>query len=76
MARLPGIKARDVLGALRRAGFIQVRSSGSHRLLVHRDDPARIVVVPFHGAKDLKRGTLGKIIRQAKLSPAEFLEFL
>ena len=35
-----------------------------------------MVVVPFHGGKDLKPGTLRSIIRQAGLTVDEFLDLL
>lgn len=73
---LPVATARQVLAALRRAGFIVDRTSGSHHLLVHPDDATRRVTVPFHGSRSLKPGTLRNIIRQSGLSVEEFQEFL
>jgi predicted RNA binding protein YcfA (HicA-like mRNA interferase family) len=35
-----------------------------------------LVTVPDHGSRELKRGTLRAIIRQAGLSVDEFLELL
>ncbi|HUA55557.1 MAG TPA: type II toxin-antitoxin system HicA family toxin [Candidatus Sulfotelmatobacter sp.] len=69
---LPALRARDVVRALERAGFVEKRVSGSHCLLAHRDDPTRAVVVPLHGTRDLKPGTLRSIIRQAGLTLDEF----
>ena len=37
MTRLPRLKAKDVLRALRRAGFSVERSRGSHFFLKHAD---------------------------------------
>lgn len=73
---LPVLKAREDLRALRKAGFVEKRASGSHYLLVDPNDPARGVTVPYHGAKDLKPGTLRSIIRQAGLTIAEFRNLL
>jgi predicted RNA binding protein YcfA (HicA-like mRNA interferase family) len=73
---LPACRARDVLRALGNAGFVEKRVSGSHYILVHRDDPARAVTVPYHGSRDLKPGTLRAIIRQAGLSVEAFNELL
>jgi len=73
---LPALRARDVLRALAKAGFIEKRVSGSHYILAHRDDPARAVTVPYHGARDLKSGTLRAIIRQAGLTVEEFCDLL
>jgi predicted RNA binding protein YcfA (HicA-like mRNA interferase family) len=73
--RLPALKAKEVIRALERAGFVVSRTSGSHCRLVHSTDPARKITVPVHSA-DLKRGTLRGIIAQAGLTVAEFLDLL
>lgn len=73
---LPTVNARQVLAALRRAGFVVDRVVGSHHVLAHPDDPRRAVTVPFHGSKDLKAGTLRSIIRQAGLTVEEFRELV
>ena len=73
---LPVVSGRRVLRALQRAGFIVDRTTGSHHLLVHPEDPRRIVTVPVHGARDLKSGTLRAIIRQAGLTVEEFRALL
>lgn len=73
---LPTVSGRRVVRALETAGFVVERISGSHHLLVHRDNPARAVTVPVHGSRDLKPGTLRAIIRQAGLSVAEFDDLL
>lgn len=69
LADLPG---RKVLDALKKAGFEHVRTKGSHA--VYRNLAGRVVVVPQHGT--IKRGTLASILRQADLTPAEFLHLL
>jgi len=74
--RLPAVDARRAIRALERAGFHVVRTSGSHRLLVHVADPARAVVVLHHGSRDLKPGTLRSIIKQAGLTVDEFVRLL
>jgi predicted RNA binding protein YcfA (HicA-like mRNA interferase family) len=73
---LPAVSARQVLAALRRAGFVVDRVVGSHHVLTHPDDARRAVTVPFHVARSLKPGTLRSIIRQAGLSVEEFRALL
>lgn len=73
--RLPVAKPKEVLRALKRAGFIVRHASGSHYVLKHPDKPHLRVTVPYH-SKDLKRGTLAAIISEANLSVEEFLELL
>ena len=74
--RLPVATAREVLAALRRAGFVVDRVAGSHYILAHPDNPASAVTVPFHGSHSLKPGTLRNIIRQSGLTVEEFRALL
>jgi predicted RNA binding protein YcfA (HicA-like mRNA interferase family) len=61
-----------VIRALESVGFTYVRTRGSHA--VYRDPEGRVVVIQQHGV--VKRGTLASILRQAGLSPDEFLKLL
>ena len=74
MSRLPSLTSREVVVALKKAGFEGRRQRGSHLFLWH---PEREVMatVPMH-AGDLPRGTLKAIIRQAGLTEDEFQAFL
>jgi predicted RNA binding protein YcfA (HicA-like mRNA interferase family) len=74
--RLPSLKAREVMRALERAGFVHVRSKGSHRVYQHRDDATRRTIVADHGGKDVPRGTLRAIIDQAGFTVEEFIDLL
>jgi predicted RNA binding protein YcfA (HicA-like mRNA interferase family) len=58
---------------LKKVGFHIQRQKGSHLSLV-RDEPFRLVIIPDH--KELDRGTLRAIIRQAGLSVEEFVNLL
>ncbi|MCC7346953.1 MAG: type II toxin-antitoxin system HicA family toxin [Variibacter sp.] len=73
--RLPATTAREAIRALERAGFVMVRTSGSHCRLIHAHDATRKVTVPVH-AGDLPRGTLRAIIAQAGLTVPEFIALL
>jgi predicted RNA binding protein YcfA (HicA-like mRNA interferase family) len=59
--------------ALERAGFVVKRQEGSH-VILRRVEPFAQLVVPDH--KELDRGTLRAIIRQADLTVEEFLRLL
>ena len=72
MPRLPVIRPRELVGALEKAGFYQVRQKGSHLQLKRGN---LLVTVPMHGG-DLNQGTLRSIIRQAHLTVDEFLDLL
>ena len=73
--RLPAVKAKEVLRALRKAGFIIHHVSGSHYVLKHPAKPHLRVTVPYHN-KDLKRRTLASIIEQTGLTADEFRDLL
>jgi predicted RNA binding protein YcfA (HicA-like mRNA interferase family) len=71
MSPLQQISGRDCAKALAKAGFYLKRQQGSHMIL-RRDEPFGQVVVPDH--KQLDRGTLRAIIRQAGLSVDDFVK--
>lgn len=73
MTKLPTISGQECVKALENADFYVKRQKGSH-IVMRRDDPFAQVVVPAH--KELDRGTLRAIIRQAGLSVDEFVELL
>ena len=73
MSKLPVISGRACVRARERAGFYVRRREGSHMIL-RRDEPFGQVVVPDH--KELDRGTLGSILRQAGLNADEFARLL
>jgi predicted RNA binding protein YcfA (HicA-like mRNA interferase family) len=74
--QLPVLKGRDVLRALRKAGFFVDHIRGSHHILVHHHDPEHAISVPVHAGKDIKKGTLKAILEQAGLTPEEFRKLL
>ena len=66
------MKAREVIGILRRAGWYIDHTTGSHYIMRHRERPGP-VPVPYHGNADIKIGVLRSIIRQAGMTVEEFL---
>ena len=73
MTGLPRISGRACVKALGKAGFYLKRQRGSH-MIVRRDEPFAQVVVPDH--RELDRGTLRAIVRQAGLGVEEFVGLL
>jgi predicted RNA binding protein YcfA (HicA-like mRNA interferase family) len=73
VSRLPAISGRECVRALEQVGFYVSRQRGSH-IMLRRDSPATGLVVPDH--KELDRGTLRAIIRQAGLTVDEFIALL
>ena len=74
MARLPILQAQDVIGVLEKLGFQVIGQRGSHGCLPHQD--ARAVTVPVHSGQDISGGLVRKILRDAEITPVEFLEEL
>lgn len=72
--KLPPAKGVDVIRVLFKLGFeIKKKRRGSHLIL--RKNSIR-VTVPMHKNKDIPKGTLLSILRQAKISKKEFLDLL
>jgi len=72
--RLPTIKARELIRALKKLGFYEVRQKGAHICFKHPD--GRFTLVPRHVGEDIGRGLLRQILREIELSPEEFSKFL
>ena len=60
------IKGKDLLSALKRAGFEVTRTKGSHHFLRHSD--GRATTVPVHAGDTIGPGLPSKILRDTKLS--------
>lgn len=75
MPKLPAVGEREVLKALKKAGFIFSFQAGSHATFKHPSTKRR-VTVPLHRGKDFKKGTLRNIIRQAGLSIDGFVRYI
>ena len=73
MNQLPIISGQECVQALGKAGFYFKRQHGSH-IILRKDNPFIQLVVPNH--KELDKGTLRAIIRQADLNVEEFKKFL
>ncbi len=73
MSQLPVISGTECIKALEKVDFFVDRQRGSHIILI-REEPRTTVTVPNH--KELDKGTLRAIIRQADLSVDEFITLL
>ena len=71
--RLPSFTPKRLVRAFQSLGFVIDHQSGSHVVLYHRE--GRRAVIALHN-RELKRGTLVGIIKQAGYTPEEFLELL
>lgn len=73
MTKLPVVSGRQLVQVLERRGFAFDRQRGSH-IMLFRSDPPTTLSVPDH--RELDRGTLRAILRQAGISPSQLLQLL
>jgi len=75
MSKLKRVSGEEAIRALEKLGFIRVRQRGSH-IVLRKEIPegATGCVVPMH--QELAIGTLRGILRQAQVTPDEFMDQL
>ena len=71
MPKLPHVSGVAVVQALEHPGFQKLRQSGSH-VIMRRGSKG--CVVPMHS--EVKVGTLAGVLRQADVTPDEFIAAL
>ena len=74
MTKLPVISGRDAVKAFRKIGYELDHQTGSHMILRRRVYPYRRLTIPDH--KELAKGTLRALIREAGLTVEEFNDLL
>ena len=74
MSKLPVVSGRQAVAAFERIGYAVDHQTGSHIILRHREPPHRRLTVPDH--RELAKGTLRSVIRQAGLTVDEFRSLL
>ncbi|PIN81193.1 hypothetical protein COV11_02460 [Candidatus Woesearchaeota archaeon CG10_big_fil_rev_8_21_14_0_10_30_7] len=71
--KLPRISGLEVIKRLKKIGYIATKQRGSHvRLEKQEQETIRKLTVPLH--KELKSGTLSRIIKDAGLTYEEFIK--
>lgn len=71
MPKLPSQKPRQVVKKFKKLGFIEHHQVGSHLTMKHPATKKR-VVIPMH-LKDIKKGTLLSILREAGIDKEDFI---
>ena len=74
MIRLPRLKAKDLLRALKQAAFQIDRSRGSHFFVKHPD--GRATAIPVHAGETIGPGLLRAIPRDLELTPEQLKDLL
>jgi predicted RNA binding protein YcfA (HicA-like mRNA interferase family) len=67
--RLGSIKPKEFIRRIKKAGFCIDHQTGSHIVMINSEK--RRIVVPYH-VKEMKRGLLFGLIKQAGLTIEEF----
>ena len=74
MSKIPALTPKKIIKILEKKGYVLDRVKGSHHIYYHPEMRKR-VVVPLH-KKELPRGTLIEILRQAGISREELRDLL
>ena len=74
MPRLPRVRGREVIAALKTANFTVLRIKGSHHFMRHPD--GRATVVPVHAGETIGPGLLMKILKDIDMTVDEFRSLL
>ena len=74
MPKLPIISGADLVKAFAKIGYKKDHQTGSHIILRNNTPPHRRLTIPNH--REIAKGTLRAVIRQAGLSREEFFELL
>ncbi|MBS3028580.1 MAG: type II toxin-antitoxin system HicA family toxin [Dolichospermum sp. DET50] len=67
---MKSISGKRLANILKKKGWILVDVNGSH-FKYYKD--SKTVIIPIHGSKDLKIGTLKSLMKQADLTEDELL---
>lgn len=74
MPKLPSITSKQLVKILKNLGFQLDRTTGSHFIFYHPKTKKR-AVVPYY-VKDLPKGTIMSILKEAGISRKEFEDLL
>jgi predicted RNA binding protein YcfA (HicA-like mRNA interferase family) len=74
MPKLASLTPQKIIKVLEKKGFVLDRIKGSHHIY-YQQETKRRVVVPLH-KRDLPRGTLLEILKQAGISKNELRDLL
>lgn len=75
MSKVPSLPYTQIIAALKRDEWLVVRQRGSHiRLEKQVDNEVLKLTVPAH--RPVKRSTLARILKQARIELEQFLDLL
>ncbi len=74
MSKLPVLSGKELCKFLKALGYLFDHQTGSHIILRNENYPFRRLTVPNH--KEISKGTMRCIIREAGLTLDEFMELI
>jgi len=75
LSRLGSYRGEEVVRAFQRAGWKITRQRSSH-VILDKEGYEATLSIPVHKGKNVKRGTLRDLIKDARMSVDEFLEYI
>ncbi|HWQ96330.1 MAG TPA: type II toxin-antitoxin system HicA family toxin [Candidatus Methylomirabilis sp.] len=74
MDKINPLPAKEVVKALEKIGFQQIRQKGSHLFMRHSD--GRTTLITVHPGEDIGKGMIRKIISDARITREEWLDLI
>lgn len=74
MPKLPVVSGKEAVKAFGKIGYIPDHQTGSHMILRHINEPYRRLSIPNH--REISKGLLRDLIKEAGLTVEEFIELL
>ena len=75
MGRIGVYRPRQVVRAFERGGWVVKHRTGIH-VIMEKEGKEETLSIPHHKGKTVKRGTLFDLIKDAGLTPEEFVELI
>lgn len=69
---MASFKPKEVVSILQKLGFLRKRQTGSHLIMFHPESLV-VISIPIH-TKDVKKGLMKTIIKQANSTDEEFIK--
>ena len=75
MSKVPSLPYTQIIAALQRDGWVVVRQRGSH-IRLEKELPSEVLKLTVPAHRPVKRSTLARILKQARIEINPFLELL
>ncbi|MFB2876000.1 type II toxin-antitoxin system HicA family toxin [Floridanema aerugineum] len=75
MSKVPNLPYTQIIAALQRDGWVVVRQRGSH-IRLEKELPSEVLKLTVPAHRSVKRSTLARILKQARIEIDRFLELM